>query len=108
MKYLITLSLIVLSVSDEGYDKFVINMKQYLAKQVEDFPENYERLIKDIVGYTNVIKKTVNLFKAGEYLKEQGFPFAVYISCLKAPLRKDTYSEKSDYISSTNNIYSLN
>ena len=45
---------------------------------------------------------------AGEYLKEQGFPFAVYISCLKAPLRKDTYSEKSDYISSINNIYSLN
>ncbi len=108
MKYLITLSLIVISLSDEGYNKFIINIKQQLSKQVVDFPENYERYIKYLVGYTNVIKTTVNLLNAGDYLKGQGFPYAVYMSCLRVPIRKDTFSEKSDYISGLNNLYSLN
>ena len=108
MKYLITLSLIVLSLSQNTYDQFLINMKQKLAKQVADFPPNYERYIKDIVGYTNVFKTTINYNQLRNYLTGKGFPINIYSSCLESSFKTDSYYEKSDYISGTNKQYSLN
>ena len=108
MKYLITLSLIVLSLSQNSYDQFLINMKQQLSKQVVDFPPNYERYINNLGGYTNVYKTTVNFNQLGIYLTGKGFPIDVYASCLEATFKSDSYFEKSDYVSGANNQYSLN
>ena len=108
MKYLITLSLIVLSLSQNSYDQFLINMKQKLSKQVVDFPENYERYIKNLGGYTNVYKTTINYNQLRNYLTGKGFPSDVYTSCLETSFKTDSYFEKSDYISGGNNQYSLN
>ncbi len=108
MKYLITLSLIVISLSDEGYNKFIINIKQQLSKQVVDFPENYERYIKDLRGYTNVFKTTINYNQLRNFFTGKGFPIDVYASCLEATFKTDSYFEKSDYVSGGNNQYSLN
>ena len=107
MKYLITLSLIVLSLSQTSYDQFLINMKQKLAKQVVDFPPNIERLIKNLVGYTNVYKTTVNFNQLRNYLTGKGFTIDVYASCLEATFKSDSYFEKSDYILGANKQYSL-
>ena len=108
MKYLITLSLIVLSLSQNSYDQFLINMKQQLSKQVVDFPPNYERYINNLGGYTNVYKTTVNYNQLRNYLTGKGFPIDVYASCLEATFKTDSYFEKSDYVSGANNQYSLN
>ena len=108
MKYLITLSLIVLSLSQNSYDQFVINMKQKLSKQVVDLPPNIERLIKDLRGYTNVFKTTINYNQLRNYLTGKGFTIDVYASCLEATFNSDSYIEKRDYFLAAYKQYSLN
>ena len=107
MKYLILLALISLSISD-SLDELSIKVKQNLARQVKDLPQNMSTLIRDIVGYTNAYKKNLMYNQISNFFSGQGFPNKVYQKCLESTFNKNTYYDGPDFLLGNNKQYSLN
>ena len=107
MKYLILLALISLSISD-SLDELSIKVKQNLAKQVKDLPQNMNTLIKNIVGYTNAYKQKLMYNQISNFFSGQGFPNKVYQKCLESTFNKITLYDGPDFLLGNNNQYSLN
>ena len=107
MKYLILLALISLSISD-SLDELSIKVKQNLARQVKDLPQNMNTLIKNIVGYTNAYKQKLMYNQISNFFSGQGFPNKVYQKCLESTFDKITLYDGPDFLLGNNNQYSLN
>ena len=107
MKYLILLALISLSISD-SLDELSIKVKQNLARQVKDLPQNMNTLIKNIVGYTNAYKQKLMYNQISNFFSGQGFPNKVYQKCLESTFNKITLYDGPDFLLGNNNQYSLN